>query len=259
MVPTMLLPDGRVLAGSILDANTYIYDPATDSWSAGPTKLYGDSSDHESWTLLPDGSILSYDVNSNPGEAQRLDPTTMTWIDAGSVPVALEAGISASQDMGPGVLLPDGRVLQLGRSSQTAIYTPPTPGDGTNGAGSWAAGPVIPDGLEAGGDNADGGSTAALCPTGTCCLKRTCPIVADRPGSLNSIPRRRWRLRSPTSRPRSPTTRSIRRDSATRMLLLPTGAAALGKCQYAWGHRLVPTSCTSTRPAARRKRPGSPR
>ena len=40
--PTMLLPDGRVLAGSIDGPQTYIYDPATDTWSAGPTKLYGD-------------------------------------------------------------------------------------------------------------------------------------------------------------------------------------------------------------------------
>ena len=79
----------------------------------------------------------------------------MTWIDAGAVPVSLEGGISASLNMGPGVLLADGRVLQLGRSSSTAIYTPPTPGDGTCGAGTWAAGPVIPSGLEAGGSDHD--------------------------------------------------------------------------------------------------------
>ena len=179
---------------------------------------------HESWTLLPDGSILSYDVNGNPGEAQRLDPTTMTWVDAGSVPVSLEAGISAYQNMGPGVLLPDGRVLQLGRSSNTAIYTPPTPGDGTNGAGSWAAGPVIPDGLEAGGDDATPAARRRrCCPTDTCCLPRTCRIPAVRPGSLNSIPRRRWRLRSPTSRPRSPTTRSIRRTPPHGCCCCPPG------------------------------------
>ena len=116
-------------------------------WSTGPTKLYGDSNNHESWTKLPDGSILSYDVNSNPGQAQRLDPTTMTWIDSGSVPVSLEAGIGAGLNMGPGVLLADGRVLQLGRSSNTAIYTPSTTPGGT---GTWTAGPVIPGGLEAG-------------------------------------------------------------------------------------------------------------
>ena len=65
-----------VLAGSITGPNTYIYDSHTDSWSPGPTKLYGDSNNHESWTLLPDGSILCYDVNSNPQHAQRLDTAT---------------------------------------------------------------------------------------------------------------------------------------------------------------------------------------
>ena len=49
----------------LADPNTYIYDPVADTWSAGPTKLYGDK--HQGiWTQLPDGSILSYDVNGNP-------------------------------------------------------------------------------------------------------------------------------------------------------------------------------------------------
>ena len=137
-----------------------------NSWSAGPTKLFGDSSLNETWTMLPDGSVMSYDVNgTSPGEAQRMDPATMSWIDSGNVPVPLEAGISAYPTMGPGVLLPDGRLLQLGRSSQTAIYTPSaTPG----GTGTWAAGPVIPGGLEAGGGaaNMNIGSAAAMLPNG---------------------------------------------------------------------------------------------
>ncbi|HEY2828394.1 MAG TPA: hypothetical protein VGJ04_12405, partial [Pirellulales bacterium] len=165
--PTELLANGQLLAGSTNNPNTYLYNLTTNTWSAGPTKLYGDSSADESWVLLADGSILSYDVNGNPGEAQRLDTTTMTWVDAGAVPVPLEAGVSAFKDMGPGVLMPNGQVLQFGRSSQTALYTPPTPGDGTNGVGSWTAGPVIPNGLEAGGETeSNGGSTAAVLPNG---------------------------------------------------------------------------------------------
>ena len=147
--PTTLLADGRVLAGSINTPNTYIYNPTTDSWSAGPTKLYGDNSDHEHWTKLPDGSILTVDVNGNPGEAQRLDQTTMTWIDSGSVPVVLQTG---TDNLGSGVLLPDGRVLQIGANSNTAIYTPSSTAGGT---GSWSAGPVLPNGL-IGGQSFDG-------------------------------------------------------------------------------------------------------
>ena len=159
--PLMLLADGRVLAGSITGPETYIYDPLQNAWSSGPTKLYGDSNNHESWTMLPDGSILCYDVNKNPQHAQRLDPTTMTWIDSGAVPVSLEAGTSISLNMGPGVLLTDGRVLQFGRSSNTAIYTPSsTPGGtgslvGRPGNSQWIAG-----GRRRSGRRFDGGAVA---------------------------------------------------------------------------------------------------
>ena len=150
----MLLPDGRVLVGSLNDANTYIFDPATSSWSNGPTKLYGDRSDEETWTKLADGSILSYDIWGNSQHAQRMDPTTMTWVDAGSVPVALSA---SDWELGPGMLLPDGRLFQVGAAGTTALYTPATTPGGT---GTWAAGPILPAGL---GSN---DAPAAMLPNG---------------------------------------------------------------------------------------------
>ena len=217
--PTMLLADGRMLAGSTNGPQTYIYDPATNNWSAGPTKLYGDSNQHETWTKLPDGSILCYDVNSNPGEAQRLDQTTMTWIDSGSVPVSLEAGIGLGQNMGPGVLIPDGRVFQLGRSGNTAIYTPAaTPG----GTGTWQAGPLIPGGLESGGgspgtetDQLYGGSTAALLPNGHVLFVADTPDTGGPTRFFEFDPSaRRWRLHLPMSLRRSPPTRLFLKGSA---------------------------------------------
>jgi uncharacterized repeat protein (TIGR01451 family) len=227
--PTELLANGQLLAGSTNDPNTYLYNLATNTWSAGPTKLYGDSSAKESWTLLADGSILSYDVNGNAGEAQRLDPTTMTWVDAGAVPVALEAGISAYQDMGPGVLLPGGKVLQFGRSSYTAIYTPPTPNDGTNGLGSWTAGPTIPNGLEAGGENdANGGSTAAILPNGHVLF---CADMPDTGGPTKFF---EWDPTAPLANSLTDATPPVAGyptnsvNYATRMLLLPTGQVLLG-------------------------------
>jgi uncharacterized repeat protein (TIGR01451 family) len=152
--PSMLLPDGRVIAGYLSGPQTYIYDPATNSWSTGPTKLSNDQSDEETWIKLPDDSILSYNVFGNPQHAQRLDPSSMTWIDSGSVPVTLQASDS---ELGGGVLLPDGRVFLEGGTSNTALYTPSaTPG----GTGTWAAGPVIPGGL--GGND----SPVAMMPNG---------------------------------------------------------------------------------------------
>jgi uncharacterized repeat protein (TIGR01451 family) len=224
--PSMLLANGTVLVGSTQGPQTYIYDPASDTWSAGPAKLYGDSSNHESWTKLADGSILSYDVNSNPGEAQRLDPSTMTWIDSGSVPVPLEADTSPFMSMGPGVLLPDGTLLQLGRSSQTAIYTPSaTPG----GTGTWAAGPVIPNGLEAGGSNPDReGSSAVMMPNGHVMFS------ADSPGTGGSTRFFDWDATTlPTSSPTDVTPsidqyQSLSVAYETRLLMLPNGQVLLG-------------------------------
>jgi ELWxxDGT repeat protein len=223
--PTMLLADGTVLAGSLIGPQTYTYDPVKDIWSNGPSKLYGDSSNHESWTKLPDGSILSYDVNSNQGQVQRLDPTSMTWIDSGTVPVSLEAGISASLDLGPGVLLPDGRMLQLGRASNTAIYTPAATPSGT---GSWSAGPVIPGGLETGGDDAITGSTAAMLPNGHVLF------VADKPDSGGPTRIFEFDPTLPLATSLTDVTPPIDQyatnsaNYATRMFVLPTGQVLLG-------------------------------
>ncbi len=159
-IPSMLMANGTVLVGSRVGPQTYIYNPATNTWAAGPTRLFNDQSFGEKWTKLSDGSILSYDIWTNVGEAQRLDPTTMTWVDSGTVPVTL--GIQGKAT-GPSMLLPDGRVFLPGGmgavdgNSNTAIYTPSsTPG----GTGTWAAGPALPDGAGA------RFSSAALLPNG---------------------------------------------------------------------------------------------
>ena len=151
-VSSEVLPDGQVLAGYKLGPQTYLYDPATDSWSATGTKLHNDPSREETWVKLPDNSILSYDITSSlitgVGHAQRYLPSLGQWVDAGTVPVPLSTasvpGDSTGHEIGPAFLLPDGRVFYLGATGNTAFYTPPTnPTD----PGSWTAGPAIPNGL----------------------------------------------------------------------------------------------------------------
>lgn len=44
----------------------------------------------------------------------------MTWIDSGSVPVVLQTG---TDNLGSGVLLPDGRVLQIGEQQHRNLHT----------------------------------------------------------------------------------------------------------------------------------------
>jgi hypothetical protein len=164
--PTILLPDGRVLGGYIAGPQTFIYDPVTNTWTAGGTKLRNDQSDEESWVKLPDDSILSYDVFSSVslgvGHAQRYIPATNTWVDTGTVPGPVLTSSAVGFEMGPAFLLPDGRVFQLGANGHTAFYAPATD--------TWAAGPDIPNGL--GADDAPG----ALLPNGKVLFAADTPL-----------------------------------------------------------------------------------
>src|SRR5207253_4236576 len=54
--PCCTLPDGRVLMGSIESNETAIFDPVSETWSAGPNK--DDSSSEETWVLLGDETVL---------------------------------------------------------------------------------------------------------------------------------------------------------------------------------------------------------
>jgi hypothetical protein len=139
--PTELMPNGNVLAGYISGAQTYIYNPTANTWTQTGTKAAGDRSDEESWVTLPDGSILSYNVFSSISTgtptAQRYIPSAGIWVNAGTLPAQLSAA-SVGYEMGPGMMLPDGRAFFAGGTNATAYYTPST--------NTWAAGPNMPNG-----------------------------------------------------------------------------------------------------------------
>jgi len=131
-----LLADGRLLVGNLSDTRTAIYDPVANTWTA--TGNMAARSNEETWTLLPDGSVVTVSCANHP-HAERYIPATGSWISAGSTPVELVQ--ASSIEIGPAVLLPDGRVFTVGATGHTALYTPP--GNST-GTGSWAAGPDFP-------------------------------------------------------------------------------------------------------------------
>jgi hypothetical protein len=142
-IPSEMLPDGSVLVGYRADGRTNIYNPWTNSWSAGATKLRNSRSSEETWVLLPDQSILTYEIY-NGTHAQRYVPylTPPQWVDAGNLPFPLQAGL----ELGPAFLLPDGRAFFVGANGRTALYTP---GPGPLDPGSWEAGPTFPGNLGA--------------------------------------------------------------------------------------------------------------
>lgn len=180
--PIEVLPNGNVLAGYFNDPRTFIYNPTTNTWTTNNTaatrKLRGDPSDEESWVKLPDGSILSYDIFSSIftgiSTAQRYIPSQNKWIDAGTItdgtgqPVVL-SDPSVGFELGPAILLPDGRVFQLGGTGNTAFYNSST--------NTWTLGPNIPNGLVA-TDN-----PAAMLPNGHV-LFAASPFATDSQGNF---------------------------------------------------------------------------
>src|SRR5262245_1508595 len=208
---TEILPDGRILAGYLSGTQTYIYHPATNSWTFAADKLHNDKNNEENWALLPDSSILSYDVWSSIaegiGHAQHYVPSTNTWVDAGIVPVALSSS-ALGFELGPAVLLPDGRAFQIGANSNTAPSTLAT--------NTWAARPTIPNGK--GADDAP----AAILPNGHVIFAADTPLfngptqlfdfdpVANTITQITSLPAQ---LVSDLSGP----------AFTDRMLVLPTG------------------------------------
>jgi len=136
-----ILPDGNVLVapvGPVPSGTTIIYNPVSNSWLPGGKLFRGGYQDEASWVKLPDDSILTIDPFGTNSE--RYLPGSNTWINDGPVPVPLYDPYG--HELGPGLLLPDGRAFFLGSSGHTAFYTP----TGTTTPGTWTRGPDLPNG-----------------------------------------------------------------------------------------------------------------
>jgi len=172
--PSTVLADGRYLLGRKLDKRMAVLDPKTLKWKELKYTGKKDFNAEEGWTLMPNGTVFTYDVKAAPN-SEFYDVTTQTWTSAGSTVVYLNSPPVEKKieygngqyyyppgEVGPGILRTDGTVFATGgthkgqTSGNTALYTP-----GANGGiGTWAAGPSFPDGDQA------GDSFAALLPTG---------------------------------------------------------------------------------------------
>jgi hypothetical protein len=196
--PVCVLTDGSVLVGATNPTSptdpataTAIFEPTTGSWSAGPPNP---SSQWEAtWTLLPDGSVLSPSVNQAPATYRYYPGTTPVaqlgqgrplatparWESAGDTPAGHELSSPQALETGPALLMPDGTVIAFGAIGHTAIYAPATgqlaaPGQTTpSGIGTWSGGPDFPVDPAAPGDGnvlttyAMADAPAALLPNGT--------------------------------------------------------------------------------------------
>jgi hypothetical protein len=138
--PSCVFPDGRIMIGSTSSGRCAIYDPDANSWTAATNgKLNGDSGE-ETWTLLPDQTILTVDCIGHPATEKYVIAADQ-WVSCGNTPVDLVEAEVASVEIGPALLLPDGRVFAVGATNYTALYTMPPV---SNQPGTWATGPTFP-------------------------------------------------------------------------------------------------------------------
>jgi len=170
--PSAVLPNGMYLLGRKTTKQMAVLDPATLKWTALGSAGKSDFNAEEGWTLLPNGSILTYDVKNNPN-SEIYTPSKQEWASAGNTVANLQGPPQEGclhygnhnqytycppGETGPGILRPDGTVFATGALHQgasaghTAIYDPAT--------AKWTAGPDFPNG------DAAGDSFAALLPNG---------------------------------------------------------------------------------------------
>jgi hypothetical protein len=173
--PSTVLPNGLFLLGRKTNKNMAVLDPQTLKWTEVGSAGKSDFNAEEGWTLLPDGTVLTWDVKNSPN-SEIYNPTKQEWTSAGSTVANLmgppEEGClhygthdqhvyCPPGETGPGILRPDGTVFATGALHQgdstghTAIYNP-----ATEGSDKWTAGPDFP------GGDAAGDSFAALLTNG---------------------------------------------------------------------------------------------
>jgi hypothetical protein len=135
-----VLADGRLLLGNFESSASAIFDPKTRTWQAGGAKA--DSCSEETFTLLPNGNVLTVECSNTP-HAEQYIPSTNIWVSAGSTGETLpQACPGFVAEIGPALVLADGRVFAVGATGATALYTPdPDP----TKAGTWTNGPTLKD------------------------------------------------------------------------------------------------------------------
>jgi hypothetical protein len=157
--PSMLLPNGNIMAGDIFTNQPMIYNPGTNSWSPAGVKNFPDRSDEEGWVKLPNGNVLTYDIFRSIGHdlgangpiplgtpgfyAEMYNAATNTWIDVSPSDGTANATGAMPQlssdplgfEMGPALLLPNGNVFFEGATGHTALYNTHN--------NTWSPGPDI--------------------------------------------------------------------------------------------------------------------
>jgi len=153
---SMVLADRRVLFAGPDDMRTAIWDPVAEppgDWveaGRGFDPEHGAQTkqgkcDEETWTLLPNGNVLTVQLDrTDTRNAEQYVPSIDKWVSAGHTTqnlVAREIMGWYSGEIGPAILLPSGKVIAIGGTGRTEIYTPDPD---SQQPGTWAPGPRMP-------------------------------------------------------------------------------------------------------------------
>ena len=134
-----IIANGNVLIEPVFPAScgsTVLFNPISNTLSPGPAYVRGCYQDEASLVKLPDDSLLTIDPFGTLSE--RYIPASNTWINDGTIPVSLYDPYGS--ELGPAILLPNGKAIFFGSLPHTAIYTP----SGNTSPGTWMAGPDFP-------------------------------------------------------------------------------------------------------------------
>jgi hypothetical protein len=143
-----VLADGTYMLADCcaLTPHAALFNARSQTWTAtGSGKA--DSYEEESWTLLPNGDVLTVDAYNSTGtcgtNTESYNPSSGRWTSAGSSPVQLSdcRGPHATYEGGPQILRADGTVVAFsavggGAVAGTAIFN--------TAKKTWAKGPSLP-------------------------------------------------------------------------------------------------------------------
>jgi hypothetical protein len=206
-----VLPDGRLMLGQYNGSAVAIYDPDLDLWTF--TSAKGDSCSEETFTLMPDGTVVTVQC-SNANNAEKYVIATDQWVSAGTTPSTLpQACPGFVAEIGPAILLPSGTLFAVGATGNTALYDPTQPV-----ASAWTAGPTLTD--SANNTSFPMDAPGVLLPNGKVLLAGSPAPACSYPGpttffEYNPSTNKAAVVSSPTDASTAVFT--------TRFLLLPTG------------------------------------
>jgi hypothetical protein len=103
--PSVVLPDGKFMVGRKLDKRMAVLDPATLKWAEVGSAGKSDFNAEEGWTLMPDGSILTFDVKHAP-HSEKYISSMGEWVTAGSTIVDLHSPHEGGCIPYPGGVIP---------------------------------------------------------------------------------------------------------------------------------------------------------